>query len=157
MFKGGDYRKADPVPEGSSCSPTPMPVFSNWRSELYKKATILATLSALPLPELAKHIEFIHLFSAGSDHLIHTPIYTDTDILLTTSSGIHGPMISEWVILQMLSNAHKQKLLLEWQRQHKWGAHVEMGELRDSVKQRFGVLGYGSIGRQGWIITLQIV
>jgi phosphoglycerate dehydrogenase-like enzyme len=58
-------------------------------------------------------------------------------------------MIAEWVVMQILSNSHKQKLLLEWQREKKWGPHSEMGGLKDSVGMRLGVLGYGSIGRQG--------
>lgn len=94
------------------------------------------------------NLKFIHFCSAGTDHINKHPIYTSTSIPLTTSSGIHGPMISEWVVLQILANSHKQKMLLEWQREHKWGAHAAMGPLRDSVGMRLGVLGYGSIGRQ---------
>lgn len=94
------------------------------------------------------NLKFIHFCSAGTDHINKHPIYTSTSIPLTTSSGIHGPMISEWVVLQILANSHRQKLLLEWQREHKWGTHAAMGALKDSVGMRLGVLGYGSIGRQ---------
>lgn len=57
-------------------------------------------------------------------------------------------MISEWVVLQMLSWSHRQKLLLEWMRERKWGGHGELGQRTDWVGKRLGVLGYGSIGRQ---------
>lgn len=118
--------------------------------ELFREATILCTLSALPAsPDLVPNLKFIHFFSAGTDHIAQHPIYTHSDITLTTSSGIHGPMISEWVVMQILSNSHKQKKLLEWQRERKWGPHSDMGKLNDSVGMRLGVLGYGSIGRQG--------
>jgi phosphoglycerate dehydrogenase-like enzyme len=117
--------------------------------ETFKKATILCTLASLPSdPKLVPNLKFIHFFSAGIDHVRSTPIYKDTVIPLTTSSGIHGPQISEWVIMQMLSFAHKEKLLLELQKEHKWGKHSEFGQLKDYVGQRLGVLGYGSIGRQ---------
>lgn len=58
-------------------------------------------------------------------------------------------MISEWVVLQILSAAHRQKKLIGWQQEHKWADMREVGQRRDSVGQRLGILGYGSIGRQG--------
>jgi phosphoglycerate dehydrogenase-like enzyme len=58
-------------------------------------------------------------------------------------------MISEWVILQILSASHRQKKLIGWQNQHVWGNYLELGPRKDAVGMRFGVLGYGSIGRQG--------
>lgn len=37
-----------------------------------------------------------------------------------------------------------------WQREHTWGNNKELtGTLQDHVGKRVGVLGYGSIGRQG--------
>ncbi|KAH8808510.1 D-isomer-specific 2-hydroxyacid dehydrogenase-like protein [Xylogone sp. PMI_703] len=117
--------------------------------EHYEDITILATSSALPTNiEECKNLKFIHFFSAGTDGARNTPIYKDTDIPLTTSSGIHGPQIAEWVIMQILASSHKEKLLLKWQNERKWGSHTAIGTLRDLVSQRFGVLGYGSIGRQ---------
>jgi phosphoglycerate dehydrogenase-like enzyme len=115
----------------------------------WEEATILCTLSALPSsPKLAPNLKFIHFFSAGTDHVQKTPIYKDSDIPLTTSSGVHGPQIAEWVIMEILSYSHKEKQLIEWQKEHKWGSHRDIGWVKDSVGQRLGVLGYGSIGRQ---------
>jgi phosphoglycerate dehydrogenase-like enzyme len=93
----------------------------------------------------------IHLFSAGTDRLPETPIWKETDIPLTNSSGVHGPQIAEWVILQILSHSHREKLLVELQKKHIWGSHQEIGFIRDCVGQRLGVLGYGAIGRQSKI------
>jgi phosphoglycerate dehydrogenase-like enzyme len=95
-----------------------------------------------------KNVKLIHLFSAGADRLVGTPVWKATTIPITNSSGVHGPQISEWVVLQMLANNHKQKVLLEWQKKHYWGKHTEVGWVRDYVGQRLGVLGYGAIGRQ---------
>ncbi len=129
--------------------PSPSPIFTNLLSEYWKEATILVTLSALPDdPKKAKDLKLIHLFSAGTDRLPETPIWKETDIPLTNSSGVHGPQIAEWVILQILSNSHREKLLVEWQKKHIWGSHDEIGFIRDCVGQRLGVLGYGAIGRQ---------
>ena len=117
--------------------------------EYWKDATILVTLSTLPSnPKIAPHLKLVHLFSAGADRLPDTPIWKETDITLTNSSGVHGPQISEWVNLQILNHSHKEKLLLEWQKKHTWGSSSELGWVRDYVGQRLGVLGYGAIGRQ---------
>lgn len=150
LFGGGNITKYEPVPDGMLKYKCP---FARWliqrSAELYEKATIICTLVALPSsPEKAKNLKFIQFFSAGTDHVWDTPIYKDTDIPLTTSSGIHGPMISEWVVMQILAHSHKQKLLLKWQEEKRWGAHAELGQLKDGVGMRLAVLGYGSIGRQ---------
>ena len=126
-------------------------------AELYKDATILApsilpTLSALPpTPKSCPELQLIHIFSAGSNHFANHPIYKNTSIPLTTSSGIHGPQIAEWVILTALAHSHHYSLLHTWQQHREWGqaSHKqELQSLRDKAGQRLGVLGYGSIGRQ---------
>jgi lactate dehydrogenase-like 2-hydroxyacid dehydrogenase len=117
---------------------------------LFADATILGTLFSFPsTPAIAKNLKFIHLISTGSNQVQNKRIWKETDVVITTNSGIHSPMISEWVVLQMLTHSHKQKLLLEWQKEHFWGPHAAVQERSDYVGQRIGVLGYGSIGRQG--------
>ncbi|KAL8965951.1 MAG: hypothetical protein Q9183_003602 [Haloplaca sp. 2 TL-2023] len=121
--------------------------------EIYHDATLLITLSALPpSPQDCPKLELIHFTSAGTNHVAKSPIYTDTQIPLTTSSGIHGPQISEWVVMTMLASSHHYNLLHQWQRDHTWGKDPRgLGLLRnvhDKVGQRLAVLGYGSIGRQ---------
>ncbi|KAF1989661.1 2-hydroxyacid dehydrogenase [Aulographum hederae CBS 113979] len=119
---------------------------------IYKDKTILVTLSALPpTPESCPKLSLIHFFSAGIDKLTHHPLYTSTDITLTTSSGIHGPQIAEWVVMTALVHSHKYNQLYELQKQNRWGKlsmDTDYHKVRDMVGQRLGVLGYGSIGRQ---------
>jgi phosphoglycerate dehydrogenase-like enzyme len=57
--------------------------------------------------------------------------------------------------MQILTNSHRDKLLLEWQKKHIWGEHADVGPIKDSVKQRLGVLGYGAIGRQSKHLSLR--
>ncbi|CAG8981453.1 hypothetical protein HYALB_00013380 [Hymenoscyphus albidus] len=116
--------------------------------DLIRDVTILVTLRHLPDPAAAKKLKYVHIFSAGINQLYETPIWKQTTIPFTNSSGVHAPQIAEWVTLQILSASHKQKLLLEWQRKHEWGRAAELGEIWDGVKQRIGILGYGAIGRQ---------
>ncbi|KAF2858769.1 D-3-phosphoglycerate dehydrogenase [Piedraia hortae CBS 480.64] len=109
--------------------------------------TFLYTLFTFPEPSQAPKLRWIHLASAGSDHVQKLPIFTKTDIVVTTSSGIHGPQIAEWCIMTLLAHYHKYKLLHERQMNHDWNSNG-LTDVRDMVKKTVGILGYGSIGRQ---------
>ncbi|KAI9812487.1 MAG: hypothetical protein M1827_004718 [Pycnora praestabilis] len=119
-------------------------------TEIYKDATILVTLAAVPpSPESCPKLELIHFLSAGTNHVANSRIYKETTIPLTTSSGIHGPQIAEWVVMTALANSHHFKLLNDWQKEHYWGHNLNsFGAVKDQVGSRLGILGYGSIGRQ---------
>ena len=134
-------------------SNTPWQAKASVPPEVYNDATILVTLSALPpSAKDCPRLEFIHFTSAGTNHVANHPIYTDTSIPLTTSSGIHGPQIAEWVLMTMLASSHHFAMLHSWQEKHEWGKNQPglrlLRNLHDKVGQRLGVLGYGSIGRQ---------
>ncbi|KAL4904140.1 hypothetical protein BDW74DRAFT_185799 [Aspergillus multicolor] len=112
-------------------------------------ASIIVTFNNLPNPEDAKHIKFIHISSAGLDSIIHEPILTETDVPITTSSGIHGPPIAEWTVLNWLAASRKFSMTYENQKKHVWGSHDQYGPgAQDHIGKKIGILGYGSIGRQ---------
>lgn len=118
---------------------------------LFNHATILVTFNTLPPdPKVdAPHLTWLHLFSAGSNHIQQHPLYTDSKITITTSSGVHGPTIAEWAVLTRLVESRKYKTLYDLQKQHTWSAHdANLNSVRDQVGATLGVLGYGSIGRQ---------
>ena len=111
------------------------------------------------IPTITKRLKFIQLTSAGVNHLATHPIFTSTSIPITTTSGIHGPPISEWVALQILSDNHLQRTMYKWQSERRWvrAAGDSTAGLRDGVGRRVGILGYGSIGRQCKIPLCQII
>ncbi|KAL5336866.1 hypothetical protein BJX70DRAFT_261917 [Aspergillus crustosus] len=122
---------------------TPIP------SDIARKSSIIATFGNLPSPEDAKEVKFIHFFSAGLDKVLHDPIFTDSTVPITTSSGIHGPPIAEWTVLNWLAASRKWSVLYENQKKHIWAKNVEFGRgIQDQVGKKVGILGYGSIGRQ---------
>ncbi len=92
----------------------------------------------------------VQFTSAGINHVVKHPLFTDTDVPLCTVSGIHGPPISEWVVMSILVEGHRLRLVEGLQRERKWGDLIgtEQGSMRDCVGKRCGILGYGSIGRQ---------
>ncbi|RDW71784.1 dehydrogenase [Coleophoma crateriformis] len=149
-FEKGEIRNLQDIPDGRSIDPAFVEHHTDRQfTELFFDATILVTLSTLPRNiKLIPNLKLIHVISAGVDRLADTPIWKETNITITNSSGIHGPQIAEWVILQILANAHKEKTMLEWQKRHHWGSHYALGTVEDGVGQRLGVLGYGAIGRQ---------
>lgn len=98
-------------------------------------------------------LKLLHLFSAGFDHWTNHPLVTDSDVAITTSSGIHGPPITEWIILTTLAASRKYSIQYEWQKDHDWSTkRALLADTTDWVGKRVGIAGYGSIGRQGEII-----
>ncbi|KAH6685908.1 2-hydroxyacid dehydrogenase [Plectosphaerella plurivora] len=117
-------------------------------NEVYKDVNILVTLSALPPTlEEAPVLKYIHFVSSGTNHLVNHPIYTGTKLPLTTSRGVMGPPIAEWVIMTSLVHDHHYNRIRELQLQGTWGKSDIFWTSRDAVKKRIGILGYGAIGR----------
>ncbi|KAK5940780.1 hypothetical protein PMZ80_007197 [Knufia obscura] len=124
--------------------------FDKIPDDLWSRTTILVTLGTLPPdPKLAPNLKLIHLLSAGVDHFTKHPIFTDTDIPITTVSGIHGPAISEWVLMTALNLAKNYNVMHDNQKAHRWDSK-STGLMRRSDWQgkTVGIAGYGSIGRQ---------
>ncbi|OJJ46153.1 hypothetical protein ASPZODRAFT_133152 [Penicilliopsis zonata CBS 506.65] len=118
--------------------------------ELYRQATILATFFHVPDPEDAKNLKLVHTTSAGIDHLQHLPLLRDTQIPISTSSGLHGPPIAEWTIMNWLITSRGFLKTQQAQKDHIWDRNTPgyLNSLYDQVGKRVGILGYGSIGRQ---------
>ncbi|PWY89201.1 hypothetical protein BO70DRAFT_331075 [Aspergillus heteromorphus CBS 117.55] len=126
-----------------------LPNFAPIPSEIARKATLILTFTNLPNPEDATQIKLIHVVSAGLDHLISHPIVTSTDIPLTTSSGIHGPPIAEWTIMNWLVASRRFLHTHANQQRHLWDKDETFTpSVYDQVGKTVGILGYGSIGRQ---------
>ena len=125
--------------------------------ELYQRANVLATGSWLPSnAAAAPRLDAIQVFSAGVNHISQHPIFTDSEIRIASANGVHGPQIAEWVIMMNLIFSHGYPPLYEAQRRCEW-ARQQAVQPRDSVGQRVGVLGYGSIGRQGQLTLVHFL
>ncbi len=96
---------------------------------------------------VAPKLRWAQLHTAGINHLQSHPVL-QSEIQLTTLSGVHAVPIGEFTIGMMLALARKLPTMVRKQDQAEWSEHkwrLYLGqELRDAT---LGIVGYGSIGR----------
>ena len=99
----------------------------------------------------APHLKWVQLHMAGVNALHDHPLYTDTAIPLTTTSGVHAATIAEYAITALLALTHRVPRMVEWQARGTWPPDAERWRLFVPIEVRgatLGVIGYGSIGRE---------
>lgn len=117
--------------------------------DLYAEVEVLYTARALPQPEQAPRLRWVQLHFAGTDHLIHHPLFTRTDVAFTTVSGIHAPVIAEYVFASILAWRHQLPRLLAYQARAEWPQdRWEKFAVRELRGATLGIVGYGSLGRE---------
>jgi phosphoglycerate dehydrogenase-like enzyme len=88
---------------------------------------------------------------AGINALHDHPLYTDSTVALTTTSGVHAATIAEYAVTVMLALAHRVPRMVEWQGKGGWPPDEERWPLFVPTEVRgatLGIIGYGSIGRE---------
>ena len=92
----------------------------------------------------AGRLRWIHSTAAGVDQLLY-PEVMERDIVITTSSGIHQPLV-EHVFAMLLALTRRLHVAIRNQMGRKWDrARAVGGEVRGMT---MGVLGLGSIGAE---------
>lgn len=98
--------------------------------------------------DLAPRLRWVQLHSAGANHLLGSSLM-DSDLAITTVSGIHATPIAEYVFASMLAHRWQVPMWTRCQREREWPSGrwrlYTRPELREST---LGILGYGSIGRE---------
>lgn len=118
--------------------------------DIWEQAEVLYTATVVPEPALAPQLRWIHVHSAGVDHLLDQPIFQTEDVQLTTASGMHTTTIAEYVFMMMLAFSHRLPQMLTLKASATWPSGDDYRalmplELRGST---VGIVGYGSIGRE---------
>lgn len=119
---------------------------------LWREVEILYTSFATPLPapSQAPRLRWVQLYSAGPDQVLTHPLFA-SDVLFTTTSGIHAVAIAEHVLSMLLAWFHRLPALFAWQQHGLWPTFSERSLLFTGEELRgktCGIIGYGSIGRE---------
>ncbi|MGB5931772.1 MAG: D-2-hydroxyacid dehydrogenase [Anaerolineae bacterium] len=96
----------------------------------------------------APRLKWIQLISAGLDRFVGHPIM-ESDIIITTASGIHATPIGEYVLASMLAFSRRFRDIWRLQERKEWpGERWEILRGEELRGKTVGILGYGSIGRE---------
>jgi phosphoglycerate dehydrogenase-like enzyme len=119
-----------------------------WPEDKVTTAEIYYALNDVPRPDQAPNLRWVQTHYAGVDALLGTPLW-DTDIAITSASGIHAPNMAQYAITQILAWAHRVPAWFKHQRKGKWPTQRWDKFLPDELRGRtLGIVGYGSIGRE---------
>ena len=117
----------------------------------YSAVDVLYAMSVPRDPARAPRLRWIQLHMAGPDSIHDHPIYTGTDVALTTTSGVHAGTIAEYAITVLLALAHRVPRMVEWRAKGGWPPDGQRWPLFVPTEVRgatLGLVGYGSIGRE---------
>src|SRR5919204_3368458 len=106
-----------------------------------------------PPRDLARtpQLKWVQVHMAGVNALHDHPLYTQSTLPITTTSGVHAATIAEYALTVILALAHRVPRMVEWRMKGRWPPDEQRWplfvptELRDAT---LGVIGYGSIGRE---------
>lgn len=93
----------------------------------------------------APNLRWIQLPSAGANSALEAGA-AKSDIILTTSVGIHAIQISEYVLGMMLMFARRMHEYLESQRNNCWN-RTRFSQIDELHGKTLGIVGLGAIGR----------
>jgi phosphoglycerate dehydrogenase-like enzyme len=117
-----------------------------WRS-LLAQADVLWDFYAVPEAnplQLSPRLAWAQTTSAGVGQWVRRLGLQDSDIIVTTASGVHGGPLSEFVFAALLFHVKRFRHLLDEQAAHRW-ERFSTGEL---TGMKMAVIGPGRIGRQ---------
>jgi len=117
----------------------------------YSRVDVL--YAGAPPRDLARagQLKWVQLHMAGVNALDAHPLYADSAIPLTTTSGVHAAAIAEYAITVLLALAHRVPRMVEWRARGGWPEDRDRWSLFVPVEIRgatLGIIGYGSIGRE---------
>ena len=91
----------------------------------------------------AKRLRWIQLTSAGVDRAARSGLL-DTDLMITSASGLHATPIGEWVLCVMLMFCKGAHRFVRAQQRHEWTRFMP----QELYGKTVGVVGMGHIGAE---------
>jgi phosphoglycerate dehydrogenase-like enzyme len=99
----------------------------------------------------APSLAWVQVHMAGVNTLVDHPLYTDTRLPITTTSGVHATAVAEYALTALLALAHRVPRMVEWRARGGWPPDEDRWALFVPSEVRgatLGIIGYGSIGRE---------
>jgi phosphoglycerate dehydrogenase-like enzyme len=116
-----------------------------------RDAEIIFTISLRPEQfALCNKLRWIHSPTAAA-HQFLFPELVNSDVILTNSTEVHGPVVAEHVLALMFALAKKIPQAAALQIRHEWGKEAiwrEGPHPREIAGATLGLVGLGSIGRR---------
>lgn len=106
-----------------------------------KADIIIGNVPATMLKD-AKNLKFMQTNSAGVNQFVEDGIF-DHDVVLCSSTGAYGPVISEYIIAAIMTMFKRYQGYLEHKKEHKWASLDFMRVVEGS---KFLIVGAGDIG-----------
>jgi len=98
----------------------------------------------------ARSLRWLHTPMAAVHQLLF-PEFVASDVVLTNSSELHGPVVAEHVMALLFALARKIPRAARLQQEHFWGSETMWSEgphPRELAGGTLGLIGLGSIGRR---------
>ena len=132
-------RETPPLP-----APTQLwPPFPDVLLPLVPLAEVLLTLRLPPgLPESTPNLRWIHSQAAGVDYFLRAPTLANSEIAVTTSSGVHAGPLSETVVGAIIALSKGFPQAMRRQAAHEWTRYTP----EDVAGKTVGIIGAGKIG-----------
>lgn len=119
-----------------------------WPEDWTTEAEIYYALGRVPPLAKAPNLQWVQAHYAGVDSLKDSELW-QSDVLITTASGVHAVNMAQYALTQILLWAHRVPNWFKYKQTKKWGDNrwdtFVPQELQDKT---LGILGYGSIGRE---------
>ena len=132
-------REIAPLP----APPQLWPPFPDELLPLVPLAEVLLTLRLPPgLPGLTPNLRWIHSQAAGVDYFLRAPALANSEIVVTTSSGVHAGPLSETVVGAIIALSKGFPQAMRRQAAHEWTRYTP----EDVAGKTVGIIGAGKIG-----------
>ena len=132
-------REIAPLP----APPQLWPPFPDELLPLVPLAEVLLTLRLPPgLPGSTPNLRWIHSQAAGVDYFLRAPALANSEIVVTTSSGVHAGPLSETVVGAIIALSKGFPQAMRRQAAHEWTRYTP----EDVAGKTVGIIGAGKIG-----------